>query len=455
MRLLKTLLAVTAMAASLNAQASALSGSWRGKLSLGEMQIPLVFNFTEDKNGVTVCTMDSPSQGAKGIPVEVTECTSDSVSLECKAIGARFSGRISDNAISGEFTQRGFSFPLKLSKDEALENRRPQTPRPPYPYTVKDTVFTAPDGAALSGTLTLPVMSGDMAVPAVVMISGSGPQNRDEEIFDHKPFAVIADHLARNGVASLRYDDRGTGESQGDFLKGTTYTFRDDARSGIAFMRSLPMTGKVGVIGHSEGGTIAFMLGAEGVPDFIISMAGMAVTGKEGLLAQNARLLDRSGLSGEDRDNSMALINHLFDEYARQGKRGISIPVDPDSLAEAYSLKVPQEVMASLKSTRKIRTQWYDTLLGLDPGESISKIKCPVLAINGDKDTQVEAAPNLAVIRQHCKYAEIRMMPSLNHMMQHALTGDMTEYDEIRETISPEVLEIILEFIRGKGASAK
>ena len=151
----------------------------------------------------------------------------------------------------------------------------------------------------------------------------------------------------------------------------------------------------------------------------------------------------------------MALISHLFDEYARQGKRGISIPVYPDSLAEAYSLKVPQEVIASLKSTQKIRTQWYDILLGLDPGESISKIKCPVLAINGDKDTQVEAAPNLAVIRQHCKHAEIRMMPSLNHMMQHALTGDMTEYDEIRETISPEVLEIILEFIRGKGVSAK
>lgn len=253
----------------------------------------------------------------------------------------------------------------------------------------------------------------------------------------------------------MRYDDRGTGESKGDFLKGTTYTFRDDARSGIAFMRSLPMTGKVGVIGHSEGGTIAFMLGAEDVPDFIISMAGMAVTGKEGLLAQNARLLDKSGLTGEERDNSMALISHLFDEYARQGKNGISIPVDPDSLAVAYSLKVPHEVMASLKSTQNIRTQWYDILLGLDPGESISKIKCPVLAINGDNDTQVEATPNLAVVRQHCKHAEIRMMPSLNHMMQHAQTGDMTEYDEIRETISPQVLEIILEFIRREGESDK
>lgn len=428
--------------------ATALSGSWRGSLSLGEMKLPLVFNFAQDDNGLTTCTLASPSQGAKGIPTKVVVCTADSISLECSVIGATFNGTVSRDTITGTFSQRGYSFPMVLTPDSPMEERRPQTPKPPYPYTVKDTVFVAPDGVALSGTLTLPAMDRQQTAPGVVMISGSGPQNRDEELFDHRPFAVIADFLARNGVASLRYDDRGTGESKGDFLKGTTYTFRDDARGGVDFMRSIPSVGSVGVLGHSEGGTIAFMLGAEEVPDFIISLAGLAVTGKEALLAQNARLLGKSGVSGRDMENSLELISHLFDEFIRQRENGTVTPVDPDSLAKAYGLQVPREVLASLQFTQKVRTPWFDTLLGIDPGESISRIKCPVLALNGDKDTQVEAAPNLAVIRRLCPEARIRMMASLNHMMQHAQTGDMTEYNDIRETISPEVLDIILEFVR-------
>lgn len=441
---------MASMAVMFCCDALALNGAWRGNIALGEMEIPLVFNFIENDEGKTSCTMDSPSQGAKGIHVTMVLCTSDSISLECNTIGAEFNGKVSNDTIVGKFVQHGFTFPMTLTQDAPLAERRPQTPQPPYTYILKDTVFMAPDGVAISGTLSIPATEKNQTVPAVVMVTGSGPQNRDEELFDHKPFAVIADYLARNGVASLRYDDRGTGKSEGDFMKSTTYTFKDDAKSGIEFMRTIPWIGKTGVIGHSEGGTIAFMLGTENVPDFIISLAGLAVSGKDGLMAQNARSLDKFGITGKDKENSLALISCLFDEMAAQGKAGISTPIDPDSLARTHDIEVPQEVMSTLRSTQKMRTSWFDIFLGIDPEEDIADIRCPLLAINGDKDTQVEAEPNLAVIKKNCPEAEIRKMPSLNHMMQHAQTGDMAEYNEIRETISPEVLEIILEFIRNQ-----
>lgn len=442
--------AAVAITAAASAEADSLSGAWRGELALGEMKIPLVLNFAENGEGETVCTMDSPSQGAKGIPVTVELCTADSLALDCRAIRAKFSGHILKGEIAGKFTQHGLTFPLNLKPDAPLAERRPQTPMPPYPYTVKDTVFMAPDGAVMSGTLTMPEHAAGEKIPGVVMISGSGPQNRDEEMAEHKPFAVIADFLARNGVASFRYDDRGTGQSEGDFLKATTYTFKDDARSGVEFMRGICGIGATGVAGHSEGGTIAFMLGAEGVPDFIISLAGMAVPGKEALMAQNSRQLDRSGIAGRDKENSLALISRLFDEMVAQRAAGPGAvgPINPDSLARASGIIVPESVMSSLRATQKLRTPWFDTLLTIDPGESIAHTECPVLAINGDKDTQVEAAPNLGVISGRCPRAEVRLMTSLNHMMQHALTGDVSEYDEIRETISPEVLEVMLDFIK-------
>lgn len=441
-------LLAAAMAAVYSPGASALDGAWRGDLAFGGTKIPLVFNFSENEEGKTSCTLDSPSQGAKGIPATVLLCTADSVSLECTAIGAKFNGKISDDIINGNFSQRGFAFPLELKQDAPIGERRPQTPKPPYPYTVIDTVFTAPDGIVLAGTITMPVTDKKKKVPAVVMITGSGAQNRDEEIFDHKPFAVIADYLARNGVASLRYDDRGTGKSQGDFRSGTTCTFEGDARNAVKFMRSISGIGKTGVLGHSEGGTIAFMLGADKVPDFIISLAGMAVTGKETLMEQNERALAKAGVAGSDKDNCLKVISSLFDEIAKQGNSGISTTINVDSLAMAAGVSVPPMLLASIKSTQKVRTPWFDKFVGLDPGEYIKKIKCPVLAINGEKDTQVKALTNLAVIRKFCPKAEVKAMPDLNHLMQHAQTGDMAEYDEIRETISPEVLEIILNFVR-------
>lgn len=429
------------------AGAMALTGSWRGKLSFGGMSLPLVFNFTESAAGATGCTMDSPAQGATGIPVSVTLCTADSVALECRAIGASYNGKIVEGTITGTFRQSGMTFPLILKPDAPLEERRPQTPRPPFPYRVVDTTFTAPDGAVLSGTLSLPAAAKGKKVPAVVLVSGSGPQNRDEELFEHKPFAVIADYLARNGIASLRYDDRGTGKSTGDFGAATTYTFKDDAKSAIDFMRTIPDIGKVGVIGHSEGGTIAFMLGAEKATDFIISLAGMAVPGKETIIAQNVRSLEKTTMSAKDKENTIAILNRLFDTMADQARRGQSSPIDIDSLVKTSGLQVPPAILSSLKAAQKTRTPWLDTILTIDPAESLARIKCPLLAINGDKDTQVDAHTNLAAIKKHCPQARIHLLPSLNHLLQPAHTGDVTEYPQIPQTISPTALSLLPPFI--------
>ncbi|MCD8235392.1 MAG: alpha/beta hydrolase [Prevotellaceae bacterium] len=428
-------------------QAYGLTGSWCGELAIGQAKLRLVFHFSETADRTTQCTLDSPSQGVKGLPTTVTFCTADSISLTCSTIGASYHGRITNLSIQGTFQQHGYSFPLNLSPEVPLEERRPQTPKPPFPYSTIDTVFAAPDGALMSATLTIPDNVPNKKTAAVVMVTGSGPQNRDEELFDHRPFAVIADHLARHGIASLRYDGRGTGKSAGNFLTATTDTLKGDAMSGITFLRSIASIAEVGVLGHSEGGTIAFMLGAEDAPDFIVSLAGLAISGREGLMKQNSHLLDRSRLTDTDKENGLKLIGLVFDTMIEQRRMGVSSSIDIDSIVRASGLTIAPQIVSSLKMTQKIRTPWFDALLSLNPREYLKNVKCPVLAINGEKDTQVEA-DNLAVIQELVPQAQTRLMPELNHLMQHSVSGEADEYDKIQETISPEVLDIIVQFIK-------
>lgn len=441
--------AALAIMAAAAPEALALDGSWRGELTLGRTSLPLVFNFSETESGETRCTLDSPAQGAKGIPTEVTYCSADSISLTASSIGASYAGTVTPGSIKGRFSQRGYEFPLDLTPDapEASEaERRPQTPAPPFPYTATDTAFTARDGAVMSATLTIPLDADSRKIPAVVMVTGSGPQNRDEELFGHRPFAVIADYLARRGIATLRYDDRGTGRSGGDFATATTYTFRDDAAAGIDFLRSVGCIGPTGVLGHSEGGTVAFMLAADGKADFVVSLAGMALPGRETIMRQNRRSLAMSGLSEADMYNSLRMIELIFDAVAEQTERGETAPVDIDTLAAREGVSVPAAIMPQLRQVDRMRSPWLDAFLALDPRLYLAKVKCPVLAVNGDKDTQV-SPDNLEVIRGLVPHAEVMPMPGLNHLMQHAATGEVAEYAEISETISPDVLEAVARFI--------
>lgn len=434
----------------LAAGAATLTGEWRGELSVGAQKLPLVFNFSKTPGGETLVSLKSPAQSAKGIPAKVDFCSTDSIAISCEYIRATYNGKIyGDEKIDGAFRQAGYSFPLVLSPAAPLSERRPQTPQPPFPYSVTDTMFTAPDGAILAGTLTLPANTKTGKTRAVVMVTGSGPQNRDEELMEHRPFAVIADGLARQGIASFRYDDRGTASSGGDFKTATTFTLKDDAASAVEFLKSMKIFDKVGVIGHSEGGTIAFLLGADDTPDFIVTLAGMAEPGKQLLLRQNRHSLSKTPFEEKDRRNTLRLIELMFDEIELQHAKGVSTTIELDSLACSKKLSIPPEMLLMIKASAGQRNGWFDSFVSLNPEEYLKKITCPVLAINGDKDTQVDADANLEIIKRNAKDADVRKMTGLNHLLQHAVTGEVDEYTQIKETISPEVLSIIAEWIIG------
>lgn len=393
---------------------SALLGTWTGKLNVGATSLTLVFHFEQTDDHV-VCTMDSPDQGAKGIGVYKNYLSEDSVSLSVITLGVNYRAKLKDGQLNGTFVQNGLRLPLVLKKGE-LERRRPQMPAAPYPYQTEDITFVnQADNATLSGTLTYPVGYETMKkkdVPVVIMVSGSGLQNRDEELFDHKPFLVLADHLARHGIASLRYDDRAFGKSEGGdriHKDATTLDYKRDAEAGIQHLRSLKKFGKVGVIGHSEGGNIAFMLGADKKVDFVVSMAGVGVKVDTALTAQANKIMELQGQP-----------TRLNVEQYRQNVQALQSP-------------------------------WMDWFVGYDPTADITAVKCPVMAINGDKDYQVISSLNLSSIERLLKsnkHNHVKEYPSLNHLFQHCQTGLPTEYGNIEETISPEVLTDITKWIK-------
>lgn len=443
--LLYLLLCIAVTASFQASSAETISGKWRGEIRMGNMTLPLVFNFDVTAEGSPAFTLDSPQQNAKGLPLTVNHMSPDSISVSVGSIGAAYSGRITDGKVDGVFSQRGFNFPLTLTQEEPIELRRPQTPKPPFPYQILDTTFIASDGVRLAATLTIP-QNATKKTPVVVMVTGSGPQNRDEELFEHRPFAVIADYLARNGVASLRYDDRGTGDSEGNFATSTIRTFEADCESAVKFVRGLKHFGNIGIMGHSEGGTIAMLLAARRVPDFIVSLAGMAIQGKETILDQNRHLMTAMGLTESDIEGSIAVIESVFDEIIANGGEGGS-SIDVDRIAASMNVAVPSAVMQSLKRNVTAATPYLAEMLAVNAGAGLKNIKCPFLAINGTLDTQVDAAKNLGVIHACSKKAEVKEFDGLNHLLQHATSGEATEYAEIRETIAPEVLKIIVEFI--------
>lgn len=425
----------------------ALTGKYRGELSIGSTKLPLVINFNETPDGKTEATLDSPHQNATGLPLEVKYCAKDSLHLECNMIGAVYTGKIIGNKIEGNFMQRGFTLPLVLTPEEDITVRRPQTPQSPFPYIQKDTVFLSSDRTELAGTLTYPINYSGNPFPTVVMVTGSGPQNRDEEIFEHRPFAVLADYLARHGIGSFRYDDRGTGMSKGNYEKATIEIFKEDVKSAYKFTGSLPETAKTGILGHSEGGTLAILCGAEETPDFIITLAGMAVPAKETLLAQNIIALEQAGITGSQKEASIKLIDTVFNKIIAQYRSGNNELIDIDLISLEKSTDVPVMLLESIKRSLTLQNKYFFSMVSLDPTEALTKVMCPVLAMNGDKDLQVNADSNLEAFDRYVRNVEVKKMEGLNHLMQTAVTGDVSEYSEIKETISPKVLEIIADFI--------
>ena len=313
---------------------------------------------------------------------------------------------------------------------------RPQTPVGPFPYTEEEVTFTNGE-AQLAGTLVLPE-GFTRKTPVLIMVTGSGQEDRNEEIFEHKPFAVIADALARAGVATLRYDDRGVGGSTGDVLEATTIDFKDDALAGIKLLRE--RFDKVGVIGHSEGGTIALMLAAEGQADFIISLAGMAVSGIETIVRQSRVALESAGYPEETLDIFCKAVQEACEVRVHGGRMPFPDELNlPDELKQSYQQVITQ-----------IQIPWMRKFLTLDMRPLLGGIQCPVLALNGTKDIQVEYESNLGALRSGLPANpknRIEAIEGVNHLFQHCTTGAIAEYRNIEETIAPEVLELMIQWL--------
>ena len=408
----------------------AQTGTWSGKLDVQGTKISLVFHLDEENP-----TIDSPDHGAKGIPIEVTRTATGSITIKVPSIGATYEGLWLIKQIAGTFKQMGASLPLTLTPGEEKLNR-PQTPQGPFPYAQEEVSFANGD-AVLKGTLVLPE-GCSRKTPVLIMITGSGLQNRDEEIYEHKPFAVIADALARAGIATLRYDDRGFGESTGDLVNCTTEDMKNDAIAGIGLLRE--RFERVGVIGHSEGGTIALMLAAEKKADFIVSLAGMVVSGKETLLWQNRIALMAKGVPAETIDMYCQALGETFDACIS----GTSIP-------SAGKYDLPTALAQNLSAiSLQLKTPYLKYFIAMDARPLLGSITCPVMALNGTKDTQVDSESNLGALRNGLPVNaknQVETIEGVNHLFQHCQTGAATEYRDIEETISPEVLEKMVQWL--------
>ena len=409
---------------------SAQTGTWSGKLDVQGTKLSLVFHLDGENP-----SMDSPDQGAEGIPIQVSRPASNTIKVIIPSLGASYEGVWMIRQIVGTFTQMNASFPLILTPGEN-KPARPQTPKPPYPYQTEEVSFTNGD-IVLNGTLTLPA-GCSRETPVLVMVTGSGIQNRDEEFFEHKPFAVIADALARAGYATLRYDDRGFGSTGGNPLAWTTEDFKSDAEAAVNLLRS--RFDKVGVLGHSEGGTIALMLAAEGKADFIVSLAGMAVSGAETLVSQNKISLLQAGVP-ED----------IAEEYCKLLEKSFSVKVNGGTMPDPSDFDIPEGLKRNYMAVlNQIQTPYMALFLTLDVRPLLADITCPVLALNGTKDIQVDHESNLDALRIGLKASHahhIEAIEGANHLLQNCRTGAVTEYRTIEETISPKVLETVIAWL--------
>lgn len=474
-------LPVAALAGMDDKPATGPVGTWEGTLNISGTKLRLAFEIKAAGENFTA-TMDSIDQGAKGIPLSPPVWKDDTLTLELPAAKLTYTAKLSADGqeLQGTFKQAGMELPLTLKRVKAkTELKRPQDPKPPFPYRVEEVTFENPQaqGVTLAGTLTLPAGTGPF--PAAILISGSGPQDRNEEVFGHKPFWVIADYLTRQGIAVLRYDDRGVGKSKGNFATATSRDFATDAEAALTFLQArADIDGKkIGFIGHSEGGIIAPMIAAR-KPQvaFIILLAGPGLPGADIIRRQVVLVSKAEGipeaatkLQGELQDELLTLAMTETDAQEfkkkatallrdRLGKlspaelKGVVPPgVKPKSGDSAVT--VDELVKQSEPQLQALLSPWMSFFLKHDPRPELRRVKCPVLALNGELDLQVPAAENLAEIEKALKEAgntdvTIKLLPKLNHLFQPTQTGKVSEYINIEQTIHPEVLELMAGWLK-------
>ncbi|MBQ4914983.1 alpha/beta hydrolase [Maribacter sp. MMG018] len=439
-----------------------ITGQWNGVLKVQGIELRLVFNVTKTDNGYT-STMDSPDQGAKGIPVTRTTFEDATLTFAVDNIQMEYQGTIQEDGIVGTFKQMGQEYPLNLSR-KAVEKemvKRPQEPTKPYPYHSEEVTFqNTKAGISLAGTLTLPKKEG--VFPAVILISGSGPQNRNEELLGHKPFLVISDYLTKNGIAVLRYDDRGVGKSTGDFKTATSADFATDVESALAYLKTRKEIDKnnMGLVGHSEGGIIAPMVAATSKDvAFIVLLAGTGIPGDQLLLLQQERIARANGVSEPDIKKAMETNTTLFTMVTTADDVGqlktdlthmITEAIKNEKSTETINRTAEDAYVAM--QVDQITSPWMLYFLKYDPASALEKVTCPVLAVNGEKDLQVPSDENLTAIKNALtrggnKNVSIKEFENLNHLFQECETGSPNEYSTIEQTFSPLALAEITQWI--------
>lgn len=445
------------------AQEVNLEGAWVGKLRVPGAELTVVLNLVKNSDGTYKATLDSPDQGAKGIPASEVRWEDRKLFVEIKAVGGTYEGTLNENGteLTGEFKQSGMTMSLTLRKGAKVEaKRRPQEPKPPFPYKAQEVTFINRKGnIRLAGTLTLPKGKGPF--PAVVLVSGSGAQDRDESLLGHKPFWVLADYLTRRGIAVLRYDDRGVGKSKGDFSKATSLDFADDALAAVAYLKTRKEVHprKIGIAGHSEGGLIAPIAASKSRDvAFIVMMAGTGVNGEQIIYHQTVLIARAAGTPENIIARNRNLQEKMF-EVMKSNKSEEEMEAELKDITEEFLASLSEaerELIGgsnTLTAQAKIFTNpWFRTFATLDPTDYIKKVRVPVLVINGAKDLQVDPKQNVPPIEKALKAGgnkqyTIKVMPGLNHLFQKSETGLPTEYANIEETFNPAALKVIGDWI--------
>lgn len=430
------------------------AGTWAGTLDAAGQRLRLVFHIERDSAGALSGTLDSPDQGAYGLALSAVESSgSDSVRFELRMVGGEYTGQLSaDGAqIDGSWSQGGGRIPLRLERadPEALAPKRPQEPQPPFPYAIEPVTFDNVEaGVRLAGTLTVP--EGEGPFPAVALISGSGPQDRDETVFGHRPFLVLADYLTRRGIAVLRYDDRGIGESTGDFAAATTPDFAEDARAAVEWLREDPRIrpDAIGLVGHSEGAIVA-PIAADRSDDvaFVVLLASTGMPGRDLLVDQGEAINRASGLPETVIEQRAAAQAKVLDAVLESEDDSVAAERARAALAEAGLTGAAADAQV-----QGLVTPWMRYFLVYDPLPALRELDVPALALYGEKDTQVPPASNAPAVEEALREGAsgdytVTVLPGLNHLFQPAGTGAPSEYAGIEETMSPAAMDAIATWI--------
>lgn len=472
MRRTLLLLAISATTATAQGPSHPMAGEWVGRLSAGALSLRLGFSIRARADGALEGDLDSYDQNALDIPADSVRMAGDTLRIWLGRLRVAYQGVVDParRTVRGTWIQ-GPTMPLDLAKVDAAGlaaflPSRPQTPKPPFPYRAVEASFLgAASGVTLAGTLTVP--DGPGPHPAVVLVSGSGPQDRDESLLGHKPFLVLADHLSRRGIAVLRYDERGVGKSTGNFGAATSEDFAADAQAALTWLRARPevASDKAGIVGHSEGGLIAPMIARDPSAGaaFIVMLAGPGVPGDSILLAQG-RLIGRTmGLSDTLLVRSSDASRRIY--AAIRAARGDTTGLR-DRLRALYAeiggTLTPEERRALQwnpatldQQVGQLMSPWYRYFVTYDPRPALRAVKVPVLAVNGTLDLQVPHEDNLRAIEQAVRAGgnrdvEVVAYPNLNHLFQTSKTGAVSEYGDIPETFSPAVMDKVADWIRAK-----